>query len=87
MRQSIAAWPIHPQIDKLAKSVLLYIVTEKCANIDLRRNVVRVAGNEEGGAGEGRPVSNIRSARSVARYCQVVQFTTALNESREMNCT
>ena len=87
VRDIFQSFEFHPQIDKLAKSGLLYIVTDKFANIDLRRNVVRVAANDDGGAGEGRPVSNIRSARSVARYCQVVQFTTAVNESKEMNCT
>ena len=87
VRDIFESFEFHTQIDKLAKSGLLYIVTEKFANIDLHRNVVRVAGNDEGGAGEGRRVSNVRSARSVARYCQVVQFTTALDGSREMNCT
>ena len=86
VRDIFESFEFHTQIDKLVKSGLLYIVIEKFANIDLRRDVVRVAGNDEGDAGEGRPVSNIRSARSVARYCQVVQFTTAVNESPEMNC-
>ena len=47
VRDIFESFEFHTQIDKLAKSGLLYIVTEKFANIDLHPNVVS---NEQMGA-------------------------------------
>jgi len=47
VRDIFESFEFHTQIDKLAKSGLLYVVTEKFANIDLHPNVVS---NEQMGA-------------------------------------
>ncbi len=47
VRDIFESFEFHTQIDKLAKSGLLYVVTEKFANIDLHPNVVN---NEQMGA-------------------------------------
>ena len=54
VRDIFESFEFHVQIDKLAKSGLLYLVTEKFANIDLHPNVVS---NAEMGAVFEEPVS------------------------------